>query len=293
MAKTIGAGQRLWSDGSFRLLLPGIGLAAVWIGANLLFPGLAPSGIPSAVTRFAINGVILFGLWRALLGAGMPPRLRTAVWFMIALPFSLWLAVIWGAAINGAFQPVPDVVRLPTLPIAIFLPLFIGLPLLLRSGTIAAILDAMPPTWLIALQIYRVFGGIFLVNWMHGVASGFFAWPAAIGDMLTGILALPVAQAIASGSAQGRRTALLWNILGLTDFAVAITMGVLSTPGPLQHFGFEIPLSQIGTYPTVMIPAFAVPSSILLHALSIRQLRRRSNTMRTSAVVVAAAAPAA
>ena len=58
------------------------------------------------------------------------------------------------------------------------------------------------------------------------------------------------------------------------DFAVAISMGTLSSPGPLQLFGFDIPASQAGTYPTVMIPAFAVPSSILLHALSIRQLRR-------------------
>jgi hypothetical protein len=31
---------------------------------------------------------------------------------------------------------------------------------------------------------------------------------------------------------------------------------------------------QLGSFPTVMIPAFAVPSSILLHALSLRQLRR-------------------
>jgi hypothetical protein len=30
-----------------------------------------------------------------------------------------------------------------------------------------------------------------------------------------------------------------------------------------------------GTYPLVMIPAFAVPSSIILHALSLRQLLRQ------------------
>ena len=65
-----------------------------------------------------------------------------------------------------------------------------------------------------------------------------------------------------------------WNIFGLFDFAVAITMGVLSTPGPLQVFGLDIPASLAGTYPIVLIPAFAVPSSILLHALSIWQLRR-------------------
>ena len=295
MSETVEATQRLGANASFvlLLLLLGVGLAVVWVGANVLFPGLAPSGIPSAVTRLTIHGVILFGLWRGLARAGVPPERRTAVWLVIALPFSLWLAVVWALAINGVFQPVPGIAGLPRLPVAIFLPLLVTLPLLLRSRTIGSALDAMPAAWLIALQVYRVFGGIFLVNWIHGAASGFFAWPAAVGDMITGILALPVARAVASGTTRGRRAGLLWNILGLTDFAVAITMGVLSTPGPLQHFGLDIPLSEVGTYPTVMIPAFAVPSSILLHALSIRQLRRRSSTMGASNVIAAEAVPAA
>ena len=35
------------------LLLSGGALAALWVGINLIFPGLAPTGIPSAVTRLA------------------------------------------------------------------------------------------------------------------------------------------------------------------------------------------------------------------------------------------------
>ena len=101
-----------------------------------------------------------------------------------------------------------------------------------------------------------------------------FAVPAGIGDALTGIMALPVALLLASGAARGRSAAMAWNIFGLLDFAVAVTLGTLSSPGPLQIFGLDIPASLAGTYPTVLIPAFAVPSSILLHALSIRQLRR-------------------
>jgi hypothetical protein len=42
-------------------------LAALWIGINLLFPGLAPTGIPSAITRLAIHVAILAGLWLAQL----------------------------------------------------------------------------------------------------------------------------------------------------------------------------------------------------------------------------------
>jgi hypothetical protein len=92
--------------------------------------------------------------------------------------------------------------------------------------------------------------------------------------MATAIMALPVALAVASSTANGRRAGLWWNAFGLLDFAVAITMGSLTSPGPFLRFGFDIPVSQAGTYPTVMIAAFAVPSSILLHVLSIRQLER-------------------
>jgi hypothetical protein len=184
------------------------------------------------------------------------------------------MAVVWYLAAAGTFHVIPGAARLPRLPIALFLPLILSLPLLLWSRTIGALLDAMPPAWLIAVQTYRIFGGIFLVNWLNGSVAGVFAWPAGIGDVATGIMAFPVALAAASGTAGGRRAGLWWNAFGLLDFVVAITLGFLSAPGPFQQFGFDIPVSLAGTYPTVMIPAFAVPSSILLHALSIRQLRR-------------------
>jgi hypothetical protein len=254
-------------------LLPGVALCVVWVGGNLLFPALAPTGIPSALTRLVIHSATLIGLWAALQRTDFSPGKRTTVWLAIAIPFTVWLVVVWSLALGGGFQPVPGL-RLPRVPIAIFAPLIVALPFLLRSRNIGAVLDVTPAAWLIALQVYRVFGGIFLVNWANGTVAGVFAWPAGVGDMLTGIMALPAALAVASGSSAGRRAALLWNLFGLLDFAVAITLGILSAPGPLQRFGFDIPASFAGTFPTVLIPAFGVPSSILLHALSIRQLRR-------------------
>jgi hypothetical protein len=38
----------------------------------------------------------------------------------------------------------------------------------------------------------------------------------------------------------------------------------------------NVPSIGAGAYPNVLTPAFVVPSSILLHALSLRQLRRRN-----------------
>jgi hypothetical protein len=256
------------------LLALGAALAAFWVGINLAFPGLAPTGIPAVVTRLVIHTTILTGLWLGLARTEFSANKRIVVWLSVAIPFTLWLAVVWNLAVNGGFQPIPGVARLPRVPIAIFAPVIIGLFVLLRSKSIAAFLDATPASWLVGLQVYRIFGGIFLVNWLHGTVAGAFAWPAAIGDILTGIMALPVALQLASGAENGRRAAMAWNIFGLLDFAVAITMGTLSNPGPLQILGLDIPASFAGTFPTVLIPVFAVPSSILLHALSIRQLRR-------------------
>jgi len=158
--------------------------------------------------------------------------------------------------------------------LAIFLPVIVGVPILLRSKRIGEVLDAMPVSWLVGLQVYRVLGGIFLVGWARGVIPSLFALPAGIGDVTTGLLALPVAYSLASRSGSAVRGAIAWNIFGLLDFTVAVGIGLVITPGPFQMIVPSIPNAGLGLYPTVLIPAFAVPSSILLHVLSLRQLRR-------------------
>jgi len=111
---------------------------------------------------------------------------------------------------------------------------------------------------------------------------GAFALPAGIGDVATGLLALPAAVWVASGSPIGRRFGIRWNLLGLIDFAVAITMGMLTSPGPAHLLALNHPNLQIATFPTAMVPAFVVPFSTLLHVLSLRQLTRTQRTHTTA-----------
>jgi hypothetical protein len=258
-----------WS--AIGLFLLAVALTAFWLGLNAIFPELQATGIPSVVIRLLIHATMLTGLWLGLAQTDFDTDTRVKVWLAIALPFSAWLAIVWWLAVDGAFRPRPGA---PALPIAIFLPVLVGLPLLLRSTRIGALLDAIPASWLVGLQVYRVFGGIFLVAWSRGAMSGTFALPAGLGDVLVGLLALPVAYLLYAGAPAARWVAIAWNVLGLVDFAIAIGIGILSAPGPLQFIIPDRPNAQLGTFPTVMIPAFAVPSSIVLHALSLRQLRR-------------------
>jgi hypothetical protein len=255
----------------WRVLLWLAPLTAFWIGLNYWVPGLQASGVQSTAVRLAIHIAIVLGLWLALERTEFAPRRRLGVWLALVVPYTLWLAVIWSAAINGVFRPGNT---LPLLPFAIFLPVIVGVPILLRSKRIGEVLDAMPAAWLIGLQVYRVFGGIFLVGWARGVVPGVFALPAGIGDVTTGLLALPIAYYLASRSGDAVRSAIAWNIFGLIDFTIAVGIGLAISPGPLQLIVPSIPNAGVGLYPTVLIPAFAVPSSILLHVLSLRQLRR-------------------
>lgn len=233
----------------------------------------------TGLVRALIVAAVLLGLWRGLARAGFTPSQRIGTWLAVAVPLVAWFALIWRLAAGGMIQAGPK--TLPTLPVAILAPLLIGLPLLMRSRLIAAALDALPATWLVGLQVYRVFGAAFLVQLALGRLSAVFALPAGIGDVLVGLLALPVARYLSRNADRGRAVAVAWNVLGILDLAVAITMGFLTSTGRLQAFGITAAPGGF-TYPLVMIPAFAVPLSLILHGVSLWQLKRRSKNTATS-----------
>ncbi|MDE2166266.1 MAG: MFS transporter [Alphaproteobacteria bacterium] len=248
-------------------------LTLLWILLTDWQPAISGGGAPIVAHQLIAHGLIALGLWLGLESTDLAPDQRRTAWLAIMIPYTLWFAVAWSAAIDGAFRA--DASPLPVLPLAIFLPVIVGAPLLLSSKRMGQVLDAMPASWLVALQLYRIFGSWALVAWLHGSLPGVFALPAGIGDTLTGLFAVPTAIAVATGTAQGRRAAIVWNIFGLADFAVAITLGMITTPGPLQLIVPHVPSIGAGAYPGVLTPAFVVPSSILLHLLSLRQLRLR------------------
>jgi hypothetical protein len=257
--------------GALWMLLLMVAFTVSWVALNTQ---LAEFQIASrSLTRPVIHAVILYGLWLGLARAGFDFGRRLRIWLAIAVPFTLWLAAVWIMAVDGVFVARPGGGGPPLIPIAIFLPVLLFVPILLRSARIGEILDATPPSWLVGLQLYRVFGAVFLVAWAQGRLAAIFALPAGIGDVTTGLLAHPAAYYLAAGGRGGRAAAIGWNLFGLIDFAIAVGIGILSSPA-IQLIVPDRPSIGAGTYPLVLIPTFAVPSSIILHALSLRQLTR-------------------
>jgi len=223
------------------------------------------------ILRALIEGAIVVGLWLGLQRTTLSGRARIATWLAIAVPLLAWFAVVFQLARSGA---------LPSIPLLIVVPVAVGLALLMRSQRVAEVLDATPPTWLVGLQVYRVFGATFLVQWGLGHLNGVFAVSAGVGDVLVGVLALPAVFYLRSGARGGRAIAVTWNLLGIFDLVVAVTLGILSQSGLLHSFGVQpTPLG----YPLVMIPAFAVPQALILHGLSLWQLRRGARRLAAAA----------
>jgi hypothetical protein len=107
---------------------------------------------------------------------------------------------------------------------------------------------------------------------------GAWALPAGLGDMAVGVLAVPAAIAVASGTKSGRAAGVAWNLLGIADAVTAVILGALTAPGPLQLQALapDHAYVLVGAYPVALTPAFVVPLSLILHGLSLRQLRRQA-----------------
>ncbi len=267
---------RLSPNAAWRSLLWIVPPTLLWIVLIYWQPIIPDSGVPTTTHQLAAHAIIAVGLWLGLERTGLTSGQRLTAWLTVMIPYTLWFAVAWSAAINGVF--LTGFWRLPALPLAIFLPLAIGAPLLLLSKRVGHVLDAMPANWLVALQLYRLFGSWALAAFLRGAMPALFALPAGVGDVLAGLFAVPAAIAVGTGTAQGRRAAIAWNILGLADFAVAITLGLITSPGRFQLIVSDVSSIGAGAYPGVLTPAFVVPSSILLHLLSLRQLRRQARS---------------
>ena len=88
-----------------------------------------------------------------------------------------------------------------------------------------------------------------------------FAYPAALGDLVTAVLAFASIPAVANGWKSGRPLAWAFNSFGSLDLIVAITMATI----------YQAPVHMGASY---WIPAFWVPALLVTHYVTFIILRR-------------------
>jgi hypothetical protein len=226
------------------------------------------------VTDFLVIAVVSKWLGFSLGRIAAPTATRLRAWLSITLVLLAWYGVSTYLAVHDVFR-ASSAAKFPALPFAVFLPIIAGLWWIFRSRIMAQVIDATPLSWLVGVQAYRVIGVVFLILLGAGQLPREFALPAGSGDVLVGLLALLVAWLVRSGSKRALTAAYMWNALGILDFVLAMATGLLTSPGPLHLLAVEHPNLIGSAYPLVMIPAFLLPVSSILHGLCLWKLRRQ------------------
>lgn len=230
-----------------------------------------------SVLRPAVMAIALGLIWvgAARMPASAKSRYTTAG--LLSAGFIGWQAVAqYLGAANVYLATVANPPAIPTILFGLLIP-FAGAAIALwQSQTIARLFSAIPLHWLVAAQVYRIGGGIFVVLWADGRLPWQFALPAGIGDVATGLAAIIVSVMLAQGAPAARSATLTWCLFGIADLVVAITMGAMTSPGRAHLLAFDTPNLLMTAYPLVMVPTFAVPLALMLHGLVLWRLRHEA-----------------
>ena len=154
-----------------------------------------------------------------------------------------------------------------------FISLFFWIRFLYKMPLLQNIASSIPVHWLVGVQVFRIMGIGFLSFYALGLIPGEFALPTGWGDVFVGLTAIPVAILLWKNFSSAKKLAIWWNYLGIADLALALTLGNLTFPRPIQMLPTQPDNLLIAMYPLVMVPLFAVPLSLLLHFFTLRVLK--------------------
>ena len=195
--------------------------------------------------------------------SALAPRKQVTAAASVGAFLIAWLALAITFGDPRNFPLDREGLRLPISVVVGFGPMIVGIVSLFLVKSLRQINAAMPTTWLIWAQAYRVAGFMFLYPYLYyGIVPAGFAIPAAVGDFLAGIWTPLVARAVARRQPQAVMWATAWNLFGILDLLVAPVAAVLSRAG------------VINLYPLTLVPLFVgPPMGILAHVYSLRNLR--------------------
>jgi hypothetical protein len=201
-------------------------------------------------------------------GRSHSPTMR----LFIAIIFALWFALVFWLGAHAAFatpREAPPLLLLAAvlMPIAVFLVAF---------WTWRAFRDFVLTADLCLLtgaQAWRFVGFGFLGFYAQGLLPGYFAWPAALGDMAIGLTApWLVVALLRQRSFATSRAFIAWNIFGILDFVVAVGMGAIA-PLLFADLARNVTTAPMVHLPLVLIPTFLVPMFMILHLVALFRAR--------------------
>ena len=174
-----------------------------------------------ALMVFAVNALVVF--------MDIPRGAK----LMLAAVAGLWIGLAAAAASAGWLAIAKP---FPVIGIFVALPLVAAAIAAAWPGVRKALLG-LPFPLMIGLNIGRVFAVLFLLLAVEGRLAGPFPYFAGWGDIITGVVAIPLVWLAQDTKDRTATRIAAWNWFGAADLVLAIALGVLSAEGsPLQLF---------------------------------------------------------
>ncbi len=201
------------------------------------------------------------------------PGGRGGVRLAVATALTVWFLLVLSFGAAGAFVGPPGK---PPLAIAmgVAAPLVLFFASLRLSPSFREFVLSLDLRLIAGMQAWRWGGLGFLSLYAHKVLPAVFALPAGLGDMAIGVTAPWIILAlIRQPGFAASGTFVRWNILGILDLIVAVSIGTVSAFFATGAPG-EISTAPMATLPLLLIPAFFVPLFLMLHATALMQSRQ-------------------
>jgi hypothetical protein len=191
----------------------------------------------------------------------------------VAITLAAWFVLVVSFGAAGAFTGPPGKPPLP-IGIGVAAPLLLFFAWMRFSQSFREFVLSLDLRLIAGMQAWR-FGGLgLLFLYAHNVLPAVFALPAGLGDMAIGVaapwmmLGLVRQPGFATSAAFTR-----WNLLGMLDLVVAVSIGALSALFNTGAPG-EVSAAPMATLPLLLIPAFLVPLFFMLHIAALLQSRQ-------------------
>lgn len=192
---------------------------------------------------------------------------------IVSVALALWLGLVFFLGVQGAFVGSAGS---PPLPIffGFAIPLVVFFAAYFRWGAFRAFVLGTDLRLVAAMQAWRWAGLGFLSLYAHGILPGLFALPAGLGDMTIGVSAPWIVLGLIRHPAfVTSRRFVIWNIMGIVDLVVAVSMGTICS-GFIHGITGNVTTGAMAQLPLVLIPTYLVPLFIMMHCTALAQARR-------------------
>jgi hypothetical protein len=219
--------------------------------------------------ELTMSAAIVVAALSVLAGRDIGERLRYSAvlsgWFVIVVILAATRALSYEHG-NGA----------PGLGVAVAAPVVLMWFALMRIRPLQSALDVAPLSVLVGVHVVRILGVSFLVLQASDRLPVPFAPVAGWGDIVAGLAAVPVAWIVYRQAPGWRSVLTAWNLFGLADLIAAVSLGVLSSPGPLRRIFAEPGAGLMTSLPWLLIPGFLVPLLVTTHLAIFYRLGKAS-----------------